>query len=172
MYQLLRLEGTGRIQGLVRRFVRFGLVGASGVGINLGVFWLLTERLSLHYLVAASVAIETAMCSNYLLNNNWTFADRRTHVISFTGLARYHAVSFGGMLANLLVLHILVSRADTPAIVGNLAGIALATAWNFVVNVLWTWRSPRQATEASGGHGWRPRPLSSSRPAAGVEKPS
>ena len=132
---------------LVVRFGKFGLVGATGVVINTSILWLLTHGLNLHYLVASPIAIETALCCNYLLNNNWTFLDRRAAgFVSWPGLTRYHAVSFGGMLINIGILHALVSGLGTPVIFANLAGIGVATLWNFSLSVGWTWRDTAPAT--------------------------
>jgi putative flippase GtrA len=125
---------------LVRRFGKFGIVGATGVGVNTAVLWLLTHGLTLHYLVASPIAIEIALCTNYLLNNNWTFLDFRAGIVNRSGLARYHAVSLGGMAINVAILHVLVTWVGLPVIVANLAGIGVATLWNFSLSVSWTWR--------------------------------
>jgi dolichol-phosphate mannosyltransferase len=125
---------------LVHRFGKFGIVGATGVAANTAVLWLLTHGLALHYLVASPIAIEIALCSNYLLNNNWTFLDRRAGFVNRNGLARYHAVSLGGMAINIAILHALVTWLGLPVIVANLAGIGIATLWNFSLSVSWTWR--------------------------------
>ena len=93
----------------VRRFGKFAVVGIGGTAVHLGLFWLLSSRLGLHYLAAGAIGIEGGICCNYILNNNWTFADRRTGFVSAAGLSRYHAVSFGGMLLNLSVLALLTS---------------------------------------------------------------
>ncbi len=131
---------------LIRRFLKFCIVGASGIAVNTSVFWLLISRFQLHYLLASPVAAEVAICSNYLLNNNWTFVDRRTRFVSLPGLAQYHAVSLGGIAVNLIVLHILAGSMGVHPMIANLAGIALATGWNFALNLLWTWRRPRRAS--------------------------
>lgn len=121
---------------------KFGLVGASGVIVNLGIFTVLTVSFSLHYLVAGAIGIETALCTNYLLNNNWTFADRRTGFATMAGLARHHAVSVGGVLINVAVLHTLVGTFGVLPVLANLAGIVTATGWNFCLSLGWTWRRP------------------------------
>jgi putative flippase GtrA len=129
-----------RVPGVARRFSKFGVVGASGLGVNLTLFWLLMTVLDWHYLAASAASIEVALCSNYVLNNNWTFVDRRTKRFSFSGLARYHAVSLGGMAINLTVLYIFADRFGVHPMIANLAGIAVATFWNFSLNLCWTWR--------------------------------
>jgi len=65
-----------RQRGL-RRFIQFGLVGLSGVGVNFGTFWLLTRVAGLGDLVAVILGWATATLSNFILNDIWTFRDRR-----------------------------------------------------------------------------------------------
>jgi dolichol-phosphate mannosyltransferase len=125
---------------VLTRFLKFGAVGATGVGINMAVFWLLSTALPVHYLIASACAIELALCSNYLLNHNWTFADRSAGRADKKQFAQYHAVSFGGMLINLAVLQLLVGLFGVLPVVANLCGIAAGTTWNFAINVHWTWR--------------------------------
>jgi dolichol-phosphate mannosyltransferase len=122
------------------RMVKFGTVGVSGTLLNLALFSILTLVLQLHYLVAALVAIEFALCSNYLLNNLWTFADRSAGRASWAGLAKYQAVATGGTLINLGLLHVFAGRMSLPPIAANAAGIAAATMWNFTLSMSWTWR--------------------------------
>jgi dolichol-phosphate mannosyltransferase len=116
--------------------------------INTAVLWLLTHGLTLHYLAASPIAIEVALCSNYMFNNNWTFLDRRAGFINWAGLARYHAVSLGGMLINIAILHALVSWLGIAVVLANLVGIGVATLWNFSLSIGWTWR-PAAAIRAA-----------------------
>lgn len=131
------------------RFVRYGAVGVSGVGVNVGAFWLLASKLQVAYVVASPVAIELALCTNYLLHNCWTFADRRSEAGFHgpSGFLRFQAVSFGGLLINLAALHVLASAFGLPTVLGNLAGIGLATIWNFGLSLRWAWPN-REAARA------------------------
>jgi dolichol-phosphate mannosyltransferase len=124
------------------RFAKFALVGGTGVGVNMGVFWLLTSVLRVHYLVAGPIAIETAICSNFLLNNSWTFADRQSRRVEFTTFGRYQLVTLGGMLINLGVLQLLTGVLRQPPMLGNLVGIMAGTSWNFALSSLWAWAVP------------------------------
>jgi putative flippase GtrA len=132
---------VARYIGLARRFSKFSLVGASGSAMNFALFWLLTERLGVHYLAASTIAFELSMLSNYLLNNNWTFADRKPSVFSARGLISYQIVSLGSLATNLIVVHVLVDLGDFRPVVANVFAIGSGAAWNFCANVMWTWRA-------------------------------
>jgi putative flippase GtrA len=138
--------GWPRYVRLARRFSKFALVGASGSAFNVALFWLLTEQLQLHYLVASALSFELAMFSNYLLNNNWTFADRKPGVFSLRGLLSYQVVALGSLGVTLVVVHVLVDVGGFYPAAANLIGIVCASAWNFCFNCLWTWRSSHSAS--------------------------
>ena len=58
------------------RFIKFNIVGLTGVFVNEGILMLLTS-LGLYYIYSSIVAIEISIISNFLLNDIWTFKDRR-----------------------------------------------------------------------------------------------
>lgn len=124
------------------RLAKYGVVGLSGIGVITGLFWVLHTRLDLHYLLAGAVASEVAICTNYLLNNNWTFRDRRTRFMTWAGLARYHAVSVTGTAINLALLAALAGALAVEPQVANFAGVIASITWSFCFNFLWTWRTP------------------------------
>ena len=45
----------------VQRFVKFGIVGGSGVLVNMGLLWLFTEVVGLFYIISSVLAIAFAM---------------------------------------------------------------------------------------------------------------
>jgi dolichol-phosphate mannosyltransferase len=123
----------------VLRFVRFALVGGSGVAINMLTLWLLHDRLGLPLSRSSFVAISLAILNNFIWNNFWTFG---ASGIQPRRLAQFIVISLVGMGINLAVLNVLVALGIHYAI-GNLVGILVATAWNFYANARWTWGTER-----------------------------
>jgi dolichol-phosphate mannosyltransferase len=129
-------------QSLLRhagRFVRFGVVGASGVLVNSAVLFLLVEACHLHKLIAAAIATEVAIISNFILNDLWTFRDARHHRSWPRRLVRYNGIALGGLCISLGVLAALTMVLGIHYLLANLVGIAAATVWNYVVNSRLTW---------------------------------
>lgn len=124
---------------LQARFVKYCLVGLSGVGVQLGALALLLHVLDKH--AAQGVAIACAVLSNYLLNNRWTFRDRphRTARERLRGVLTFGAVAAVGALINYSIIFTLNERLGWGLYAANLAGIAVATLWNYVLNVSLTW---------------------------------
>ena len=117
------------------RFLRFAVVGGSGVLINMLALWLLHDKIGLGLTRSSIAAISLAIMNNFLLNNFWTF---KATSIQSSRFAQFVVVSLIGMAINLTVLNLLfaVGIHYAPA---NLAGIIVATAWNFYANSRWTW---------------------------------
>ena len=86
------------------RFLKFGFVGAAGVVVNLGFLFLFADVLELHANVASGLAIEISIINNFLLNDRWTFVDRRHSESPFRRrFLHFHAVSLVGAIVQLCV---------------------------------------------------------------------
>jgi dolichol-phosphate mannosyltransferase len=136
IYSLMKRKGE------VLRFVKFCAVGLSGVGVNMGLLWILTEIAGLQYLLSAAIGIETSIITNFLLNDFFTFPDRRYLTVKSTlnRLLKFNLVSIAGLAINLGALWLFTEVFGVYYLVSNIFGIALATLWNYGVNTYWTWR--------------------------------
>jgi len=136
IYSLMKRKGE------LIRFLKFCAVGLSGVLVNMGLLWLLTEVAGLFYLLSAAVSIETSIISNFILNDYFTFRDRRSpQVKSFLSrLLKFNLVSLAGLGLNMGVLWLLTEVFGIYYLLSNLCGIAVATLWNYLVNTWWTWQ--------------------------------
>ncbi len=137
-----------------RRVIRFGLVGLSGVAVNLGVLAVLSEIFHVRDMISSMIAIEVSVISNFFLNNAWTFSDKNADArVGFVWrLARYNLVSLVAVGIQLGTFYLLTNAAmrvfnlDRPGIwkyPSQLVGIGIAMAWNFLTNFFWTWQPKR-----------------------------
>lgn len=141
-----------------QRIVRFGLVGLSGVAVNLAAFrgasWALSGalRTDARYGVASALGIVVSIFTNFLLNDGWTWRDRRQAGAPgwFVRLGRFYLVASVGALVQWGVGHgaraVLASMTLPFGLDGErdtlsvLTGIAVGTVLNFVLNNFWTYR--------------------------------
>ena len=123
---------------LSKRFLKFSLVGGSGVLVNMLCLYFLTDLFRVYYLISSIVAIEISILSNFLLNNIWTWNDRRKDSI-FKRLMKYHiTVGFTAIAANWLLLLLLTELGGMHYLLSNVIGISVGMLVNFVLNDLWT----------------------------------
>ncbi len=128
------------LTGGLKRFAKFGLVGASGVLVNSGLLYVLSEFGGVDYRLASLIAIESAICSNFVLNHLWTWRDRKVHRKRdvFRRFWRFNLSS--GMVALVInwgLLVLLTELAGMSPHVANLFGIALGTVANYSASHLW-----------------------------------
>jgi len=83
--------------GRARRFIRFCLVGASGPAVNTLLLSVLVQVGGWNPIVAATVATEVAILSNFALNDRWTFSEAQPGTPWVERAARYNAVALGGL---------------------------------------------------------------------------
>lgn len=121
-------------------FIKFLLVGASGVAVNLGFYVLFSRGLGLALEVASPMAIEISIISNFLLNNAFTFGKRASANGLKKRFLRFHLVAGAAGLVNYAVLLLLVKSFGLWDIAANLTGIACATLVNYFLNSRWTWK--------------------------------
>jgi putative flippase GtrA len=81
------------------RFIKFCTVGASGVLVNLSLLAVLADGFGIHVNLASALAIEASINSNFIINELWTFRDRRRKTGGVFGrLVKFHLVSAVGAI--------------------------------------------------------------------------
>ena len=122
------------------RFVKYAAVGLSGVVVQYVTFYQLWRQV-LADEVATAAAIGSAACSNYLVNNWWTFSDRRHRGGEILrGLLLFCLISGAGAFINQAMTWYLHDRHRIGLVFTMAAGIAVATVWNYFLNLDLTWR--------------------------------
>lgn len=147
----------------IGRFLRFGVVGFSGLFVDIGVFYLLRELIGLPLYLSTALSIEAAIVNNFLWNDAWTFADlaqqqkgwraRIRRFYKFNLVCLIGAFLQVGIMTLLLLvplvnqLPVLVAQVSAADWVDNaneyfakVVAIALVTLWNFWINLKLSWR--------------------------------
>jgi dolichol-phosphate mannosyltransferase len=120
------------------RFILFGLVGGSGVAVNIVALWLLL-LVGTGFTLAQFSATTFAMLSNYLLNNTLTYRDRRRHGWRLlTGFVSFAAICSIGVVANVGLATVIYNWGQMWLLAG-LAGAFVGSVWNYAATSAVTW---------------------------------
>jgi dolichol-phosphate mannosyltransferase len=122
--------------GHIGRFLRFGIVGAVGVVINMGFYTLLYDLVHIYDLIAGAIAIELSILNNFILNDRWTFRDRATKGWKtwFKRCLAFHLSSgLVAMLAQLLTLYVLTRFLGMWDKLAYLIGIGIGALANYII---------------------------------------
>jgi dolichol-phosphate mannosyltransferase len=137
-----------------RRFMKFGMVGASGVVVNLAVLYFCQEfvfsavvSINMRLNLSLAIAILFATLNNFHWNRAWTWRDRQKnpdkHLLLHFGqyaLAVWIGIAVQFILTKLLAAHM-------HYLIANVSAIVLASVFNFLVNNFWTFRHHKPVDE-------------------------
>ena len=147
---LLRLRSRGRIGKIrekfrvpVKRFLSYGLVGLSGVFVDMSIFYLL-GTLGWGLTSSKIVSSEVAVLNNFLWNDLWTFRDISSRQTGWKKLikrfVKFNLICLIGIGLNLIILNLLYNYLGINKNLANLIAIAIVTIWNFWFNLKLSWR--------------------------------
>lgn len=128
---------------LPRRAISFGLVGASGVVVQLLVTQLLMALIGLGFEQALPFAVVSAASSNYLINNALTFRFQRLEGMALLrGLLKFLLVASLPVLANVGLASAYYSFVAQDTFWAQLAGILVVFVWNYAASSRFVWNTP------------------------------
>ena len=157
LLHLLRLRvTTGRLRHVqqplsktlrafpIGRFLRFAMVGASGLVVDMGLFYGLHTVLELGLTRSSILAGEMAILNNFVWNDLWTFRDvsQRQRSLGAIGkrFLKFNAVCLMGLTLKVLILNALFNELHLNPYLGNFLAILAVTFWNFWINLKLNWR--------------------------------
>lgn len=123
---------------LLVKFLKFGVVGFSGIFVDFGITWLLKEQFRLNKYVANTAGFLCAVASNYFLNRIWTFHSQDPAVA--TQFSKFLLVALVGLALNNAIIYVLTERFRFNFYASKLVATAVVMLWNFWANYTFTFR--------------------------------
>lgn len=124
------------MEELIVKFVKFGVVGVSGVFVDFGITWLMRDKLKLNQYVANSTGFMCAVVSNYVLNRLWTFHSTDPGIAIQFG--KFFIVALIGLGLNNGIIYLLNERRQVKFYTAKLIATGIVMIWNFGANYLFT----------------------------------
>ncbi|MBB3697371.1 GtrA family protein [Flammeovirga yaeyamensis] len=118
------------------KFLKFGVVGFSGLFVDFGVTYLVKEIMKGHKYLANSLGFICAATSNYILNRIWTF-ESHTDQIGVEYL-KFFGVSVVGLLFSNAIIWVLHEKVKMNFYVAKVISIGVVVVWNFFANLIFT----------------------------------
>jgi putative flippase GtrA len=128
-----RLRRRARSRAILHRFMKFSLVGAGGVIVQIVTLGLLLRAAGVHYLLATALAVEASVLNNFFWHRRWTWADRPGARAALV-LLRFNATN-GAMsvIGNLAFMFLMVSGLKLNPLIANLITILICSLVNFAL---------------------------------------
>jgi putative flippase GtrA len=118
------------------QFIKFCVVGGTGVVVDFGITFLFKEKLKLNKYIANSLGFMAAASTNYLLNRWWTFRSHDPDVAQ--QYVQFVGISAIGLILNNIIIYLLNDKARLNFYLSKLIAIGLVTLWNFFMNYYFT----------------------------------
>ena len=136
---------------LITKFLKFGIVGASGTVIDFGLTALCKGILGIPELLANAIGFTVAATSNYFLNRVWTWRSKSKDI--GVEYAKFFFVSLIGLGINSLIVFLLKDISIVPCFIdttldwnfwiAKIIATAVVTVWNFVANNFFTFKEKK-----------------------------
>lgn len=121
------------------KFLKFGVVGFSGLIVDFGVTYLCKEKLKIHKYVSSSLGFIVATTTNYSLNRYWTFNSHDS--ASFIQFGKFFIISLVGLFLSNGLIYLLHEKLKWNFYIAKAFAVVLVSLWNFFANYLYTFSS-------------------------------
>jgi len=135
-----------------RRYFKFGIVGASGVLVDMAALFVFADPRMLHLDISLgkAFAAEVAIVNNFIFNDLWTFRDRaiadpgwRSCLSRF---GKFNLICLAGIALSVFLLNIQIHFLAINMYISNLIAIVIVSFWNFAFNQKFGWRKAPDET--------------------------
>lgn len=145
---LLRL----RWQGAPKRFIHFGLVGASGLAVNQFLLGTFTDIVGIHYLASAALATVGSSLWNFSLIEGWVYRERGREEGRLRRLLQFLLMNVSALLLRGPFLFILTSGFGIHYLISNLITL-VGFAWGrYLLADAKIWSPGREKAEHAVGY--------------------
>ena len=118
---------------MTSRFVRFNVVSALGVGVQVGTLWSAIHARGLGYLPATLLGVTAAVVHNFVWHCGWTWRDRAVGSADRPAAFVRFALGNGlvSLVGNLALMPVLVTGIGLPAVAANLTAVCITGLLNY-----------------------------------------
>ncbi len=116
------------------KFLKFGIVGFTGLIIDFSITYLLKEKVKIHRYISSSAGFTLAASSNYILNRIWTFESTNSKIL--LEYSSFLIISVIGLAINNLFLYLFEKK--FRFYLAKLFAIGITMIWNFTANYIFT----------------------------------
>ena len=136
------------LETLLRRLLKFHMVGVIGIGVQLCFLFVFRTVLHLNYLLATALAVECAVLHNFLWHEHFTWSDRSGGSSgSLRRLLRFNlSTGLISIVGNLVLMRLLVGSLHLQYMLANILSIGACSLLNF-------WASDQMVFQADCARG-------------------
>lgn len=141
IFNIYKYIAVSRFQEIVKRsFFKFAVVGTIGFIINTVILEIMV-RMGLHPALGSAAGAELAIISNFILNNAWTFGDRKvTGLRMLPKFLQFNVTSLGALIIQTASVWVGTALfGNAVYFVSYIVGVGIGLIWNYTMysKVIW-----------------------------------
>ncbi|RHJ94188.1 GtrA family protein [Parabacteroides bouchesdurhonensis] len=133
MKELYRRIVFNKTNNIIIQLFRYTLVGGTAFVADIGLLYLLTEYLHIHYLVSASLSFIVGLLINYTISTYWVF-DRESSIVTNKSLEFlfFSLIGVIGIGLNDILIWVFTEFVGIYYILSKIITAVLIYLWNFL----------------------------------------
>src|SRR5689334_15898240 len=120
-------------------FVRFLIVGLTGLVVNSAALYAFTELAGIHYVISAAIATQVSTLWNFGLTETWVFGKRQTERPFLQRLVSFLLINNLLLILRGPIMTFMVGRLGVHYLISNLASLFVMTLLRYLLADKWIW---------------------------------
>lgn len=120
------------------RFIRYSTVGVGTFALDLGLLFLFTDYLGIHYLLSAGLAFVVAVTLNYILSRRHVFSETERPLAS--GYAYFVGIAFLALVAIIMLMYLAVDILHLNYLVSRIFIAGMVGIGTYLMNLYFNFR--------------------------------
>lgn len=116
---------------LKSRFLRYGLVGCTGLIVDMGVFYLLHEVFELNYIVTNIISSTFGVINNFILNSLFTFKVKDKLLKRFVS---FYLIALVGMALSSGLLVMMIDGFRMDSMLSKMISVLIVAVFQYFLN--------------------------------------
>lgn len=126
----------------LKQFIKYFVVGSSGVVLDLSILAFLKELLGLPPWIAVSLSLTIVIAYNFTLNKHWSFRNKELPHWQFV---RYMSLAGMNYVIGVGLMYVFNEMLGYQYLLVRVGSILLSVAWNFLLYKFWVF--PEESNE-------------------------
>ena len=122
------------------RFIKFVVVGASGILVNSLVMFLTTESFQVHYLISAGIGTVASTIWNFALTETWVYQAKSTIQKRAWRLGLFFVMNMIALSLRTPMIYLMTAVMGIFYVISNLISLAILTVIRFALSDSFIWK--------------------------------
>ena len=113
------------------RFLKYGLVGCTGLIVDMGIFYVLHEMFEVNYIVTNIISSTFGVINNFMLNSLITFKVKDKLLIRF---ASFYLIALVGMALSSGLLVLMIDGLKMDSMLAKMISVLIVALFQYFLN--------------------------------------